>query len=722
MRKLLLAFALAFVPALALAQNECTNNPPLIAISVNNARDANGVLHQNVCWNPVTGAISIPSLAANALTTPASIVQSGLIAQYQFNQGSGTVLTDTSGNGNDGTLCAGGAAPTWIAGSTGGLAFVGSSNQCVTLPAALNSARTVILYLGYQPTLNAPTQPFPEPMTGNGGVLAGSVGFELQQHCFASTGGVTCSSDGGNYAWERAGVAGYATRSRLGFTGNGTVTWTLGSAGDAPATLDHIYINGYESNGYVGGNQGATAGTMTSGTYQFGGANASFGNVFYTGNIFFALLYNRPLTAGEVNQDTIALNNIMTVRGLSNPTLDTANQVNSAVCDGDSITYGLGITQQNVWCGGLNTGTNPNMTLNGNGSWLITDSGTSGAFITRQGTNIATLNNDAPYASDIFLQPTVGNAAAIIWAGTNDLFAGVTVSQVYNALAQYCKGRRIARSKCFVATMISRTTQDANKNALNALLRTGWSDFADGLIDVAADPSLGADGANASATYFQVDHIHPTDFAGLNNIAPVMDRAINRVFGNDSWTAATTYTTSAPAATATTAGSCGAAPVPNTCTLTFAANPFPAGSTIVCTGITPAAYNTPAGTTYNVRTSTATQITFLNSSTPGVITVQGTCSTSLQKDVDTFTILGGSAVSPSFTLESCIGYTGQNIALKNQNTTSSWVLTPFQASETIDGAATLTMPAATSGNFPVVILQSTLVSASAAGCVWKRMQ
>src|SRR5882724_3877229 len=71
MRKLLLIFV-AFVPLSLYAQNECSNNPPNIAIAVNNSRSDNGVVHQTICWNPQTSVISIPSLvfpSSSPLTT-----------------------------------------------------------------------------------------------------------------------------------------------------------------------------------------------------------------------------------------------------------------------------------------------------------------------------------------------------------------------------------------------------------------------------------------------------------------------------------------------------------------------------------------------------------------------------------------------------------------------------------------------------------------------------
>jgi len=44
--------------------------------------------------------------------------QGGLVAYWNFNEGSGTTAADSSSNGNDGTLV---GTPTWVAGHTGGV-------------------------------------------------------------------------------------------------------------------------------------------------------------------------------------------------------------------------------------------------------------------------------------------------------------------------------------------------------------------------------------------------------------------------------------------------------------------------------------------------------------------------------------------------------------------------------------------------------------------------
>jgi hypothetical protein len=91
----------------------------------------------------------------------------------------------------------------------------------------------------------------------------------------------------------------------------------------------------------------------------------------------------------------------------------------------------------------------------------------------------------------------------------------------------------------FMLTMISRTstgynglTMDALKDSYDALIvqQAKAVGFA-GVLDIAANPLLGADGAYNNTTYFQaVDHIHPTT-AGNALMAAAVSNGLNWYFG-----------------------------------------------------------------------------------------------------------------------------------------------------------------------------------------------
>ena len=74
----------------------------------------------------------------------------GATADYNFLQGAGTVLVDSTGNNNNGTLVAA-ASPTW---TTTGLSF--QPGQGVSLPAALNGTQTFVLGIYINPITSGP--------------------------------------------------------------------------------------------------------------------------------------------------------------------------------------------------------------------------------------------------------------------------------------------------------------------------------------------------------------------------------------------------------------------------------------------------------------------------------------------------------------------------------------------------------------------------------------
>jgi len=59
--------------------------------------------------------------------------QTGLVAAYSFDEGSGTSINDLSGNGNNGTLING---PTWAAGEYGSALSFDGTNDYVSIPDA----------------------------------------------------------------------------------------------------------------------------------------------------------------------------------------------------------------------------------------------------------------------------------------------------------------------------------------------------------------------------------------------------------------------------------------------------------------------------------------------------------------------------------------------------------------------------------------------------------
>jgi len=135
---------------------------------------------------------------------------------------------------------------------------------------------------------------------------------------------------------------------------------------------------------------------------------------------------------------------------------------------------------------------------------------------------------------------SAGPAVATVFAGTNDLTftLAATPTFLFQALTTEVQTLKAAGCRVFVGTMISRTgntaaggVRDAFKDSYDSLmLQQAKLVGADGVIDFAANPLLGADGAYANTSYFQSDGVHPNQ-AGQALLAAAASNALNYAFG-----------------------------------------------------------------------------------------------------------------------------------------------------------------------------------------------
>ncbi len=131
---------------------------------------------------------------------------------------------------------------------------------------------------------------------------------------------------------------------------------------------------------------------------------------------------------------------------------------------------------------------------------------------------------------DSYYSAWAGRNILVVWLGAADIVLySANAQQTFSYLEEFCRNRRRAGWKVIVCTMISSVDHDTDKNTYNALIRANWTNFADGLADIATDePLLGADGAYSNTTYFNVDQLHLTD-TGTALIAPVVQAAIENL-------------------------------------------------------------------------------------------------------------------------------------------------------------------------------------------------
>jgi hypothetical protein len=243
----------------------------------------------SVSWNTTgiaNGSHTLTAVArdpAGNTTTSAGVTVTvnntaapSLIASYNFNEGSGTSLTDRTGRGHTGAV----ANATWAAGNTGGALAFNGSTSLVTIADAndldLTSAMTLEAWV--KPAAAAP----------NWRTIL------MKER----TGGLTYALYGDNAASRPTGYMSISSsdRSVTGPTALAADTWTHVAVTYGSGTF-RLYVNGTEvATAASTGNMAASTGAL-----RMGGNN--IWGEFFTGSIDDVRIYNRALTAAEVATD-----------------------------------------------------------------------------------------------------------------------------------------------------------------------------------------------------------------------------------------------------------------------------------------------------------------------------------------------------------------------------------------------------------------------------------
>lgn len=471
-----------------------------------------------------TGALATSGGGGGAVLPPSLAV--GLIGDWNFYQQTGTTLTDSSGNGNNGTLT-GGATFT-----TTGLPLTATSGA--SLPAAVNAAQSFVVAI-YVDTLGQNTSPYTNLNT----VVVSSAGTPGTNLLLLWT---NPAAIGGAPSPAIYSSGGTVTGCSNLVTGYHVIGWTLGTSG---TSLDHFYVDGVECTYQA---QNANAGTQTSGSLSFGAATTGG----FAGNgipsIFYrARAYDRQITATEVQELTQFFNADVSSRGVILGTAPIMSPLSLIFGLGDSITYGLGVLTP--WENLLSLTNQPTYTIKNYGV----------PSVTVQQINASEPNRVAPQC-----RTSSGPANVILLAGTNDFSVnsyGNTAQAVWNDAAGTVVSLAQAGCRVFVGTMLSRTgspsgsgtTYDQYKNTYDALILTNAKAVgAVGVVDFAANPLLGADLASTNpaptacggGACFQSDGIHPTQ-AGQQLMANAASNVLNYYsgynIGNPNTVTATTY-------------------------------------------------------------------------------------------------------------------------------------------------------------------------------------
>jgi hypothetical protein len=652
----------------------------------------NGGAQLALCRSNGSTWVSIGDGGSTNLVYAGSLPASGLVAEYRMppTEVSTTTLTDYSGNGNNGTFAASTAAPSRL--SNGGLGFASANSQFVSLPTGVNSCSSFLFAYNWVLTNASLYNFFLEQASVQTGTVWG-IGFGKT----ATSGGLSNQQYTDYFTGMYAPTPGSTFVQNSG-QGTHVVFFSAGTG-----VQDHVYLDGVEDTQYLVGPNAGTAGRFSLGptNWQLGGSNAvgSFG--FFNGNIYYAACWNRALAPWEASQATNVVNTILQQRqalpipqvGLTSIS-GVSTGADVVVFDGDSIFSMAEDGNQ-----GITVAWN-NMQI-GTPAFSVYVPASVGTFLFTQ------------IAPNAWAHDNLYNS----WANRNIYFQGGGHNDIANpiiplegAAASVCRGRRLKGFKCVIASLVS-NGGSANNLGYNAWIRQHWAEFADGFMDLGGDPTIGCNTCNGSFV-----GPHPNIWQDAAFMGYYAQRMINRIFGPQDFTSATTYASSAAAANTVTAASdtaqIGTSGM-STATYTFAANVFTVGQEVTCTGITPAGYNT----TFFVATASGTQITgIIPTASLGAGTVFGSC-TAPQIE-DKYFLLNVSA--GTFNVGTACGYTGQRIYFKNisgGNATIGTNAVPNESAETIDGSATKVYATNTTG-----IWESVVSTPATPQCGWKVIQ
>lgn len=257
-----------------------------------------------------------------------------------------------------------------------------------------------------------------------------------------------------------------------------------------------------QSSSYGGRN---TAGNSTGIRIGTQASQPDFSN-FFSGDVMCVMLQNSAMSVADQNLLFQWANRRHGVP-LTLPRL--------LICDGDSITAGVGSSQHNNY---------PNQLLPlVRGRYLPCDTGISGAGITSSVTSALRIDDATHHRTVIddyaaLLTP----ADYMMLIGINDIRAGATASSVATGInSQAAWALSVGFRRIFVGTLLDQSLNRSTVLALNNLIVGNARANNYTAIPLHLDPLLGISGANANATYFRSDLLHLTN-AGYARLASLI--------------------------------------------------------------------------------------------------------------------------------------------------------------------------------------------------------
>jgi methionine-rich copper-binding protein CopC len=266
--------------AASVSYNSSTNTATLTPSTTLSSGNAYTVVVHGGSSGPVIESSAYNPLAANfssSFTTTTTI--SGPVAAYNFAQGSGSVLTDISGNGNDGTV----SNATWTSVNssslpfTSALQFTGGNNSFVTI------ANSASLDLTTGMTLEAWVDPTATANAWQDAIYKARDNYYLEA---ASPGGAPAAG----------GTAGSADTTLFGAKPLPTNTWSFLSETYNGSTLI-FYVNGVQVASKV------LSGDLVTSTNSLQIGGDSIYGQYFQGLISNVRIYNSALSQSAIQTD-----------------------------------------------------------------------------------------------------------------------------------------------------------------------------------------------------------------------------------------------------------------------------------------------------------------------------------------------------------------------------------------------------------------------------------
>lgn len=223
------------------------------------------------------------------------------------------------------------------------------------------------------------------------------------------------------------------------------------------------------------------------------------------GFAWFGFFYAAHLYKAQHNNTTIG--NVLAylrTKYLTEPsaiTGATGNGNYKFIHDGDSLTVGQGVAAGSDYPTQLNT---------------LLGAGYSFSNTAVGGQTAAEANSDAETQVDALYDTNAKINLCWAWMGTNDMQYGVNPNIAYRRYRDYCLRRKYKGFKVMAFTVLPRSDGgglagfETKRQAFNTLVRNNYTQFAERLVDVAANTTIGDSGDENNTTYYQSDKVHLT--------------------------------------------------------------------------------------------------------------------------------------------------------------------------------------------------------------------